>query len=147
MSKKFLFNFILSLTAVAVAVIWLLSIIFPESELGGFNLLWVAAILSGVAGLLFIMRGVFVKGAGPLKKLNIFFGAGLLVITLLAVVQIFTLENKYVLPIIAIIATAALLLSVVAVGGKAWDTGDNQKVGYKNYYERKAEEEKKNKDK
>ena len=50
------------------------------------------------------------------------------------------------MPIIAIVVTVALLLGFVAVGGKKWDQGDNQNVGYKNYYQRKAEEEKKAKE-
>ena len=58
-------------------------------------------------------------------------------------------KQNLVIPIIAVVVTVALLLGFVAVGGKKWDQGDNQNVGYKNYYQRKAEEEKlaeKNKD-
>lgn len=146
MSKRFLFNFILALTGVAVAVFWLLSM-FEIEAFKDFNILWVAAILSGVAGALFVLKGVLTKDISVFKKLNIIFGAGLLVLTLLAIVKIYAIEDKFVLPIIAIIGTAALLLCVIAVGGKKWDTGDNQKVGYKNYYQRKEEEERKNKDK
>ena len=47
-----------------------------------------------------------------------------------------------VIPIIALVAAVGLLLTILFTGGKKWDEGDNQKVGYKNYYERKAEEEK-----
>ena len=61
-------------------------------------------------------------------------------------VNIFAIKNELVLPIIAIIVTVALLIGVIATGGKSSDTGDNQKAGYKNYYQRKAEEEKKNKE-
>ena len=38
---------------------------------------------------------------------------------------------------------AGIVLGVLVTGGKKWDEGDNQKVGYKTYRERKAEEEKK----
>jgi uncharacterized membrane protein YesL len=38
----------------------------------------------------------------------------------------------------------ALLLGFVAIGGKKWDEGDNQKEGYKTYRERKAEEQQSN---
>ena len=31
--------------------------------------------------------------------------------------------------------------TALITGGKKWDEGDNHKVGYKNYYQRKAEEE------
>lgn len=140
MNKKFMFNFILALTGVALAVCWLLSMLdIPAFE--SFNILWVAAAISGVAGVLFVFRGLFSKNVTYFKKLYIILGAGLLVITLLAIVKIFALEGDLILPIIAIIATVALLLCVIAVGGKKWDTGDNQQVGYKNYYQRKKEAE------
>ena len=34
------------------------------------------------------------------------------------------------------------MLSVIAVGGNRWDSGDNKQVGYKNYFQRKKAEEK-----
>ena len=51
-----------------------------------------------------------------------------------------------ILPIISIVITVAFLITVLATGGKKWDEGDNHKAGYKNYYERKADEEKKEKE-
>ena len=35
-----------------------------------------------------------------------------------------------------------LVLGILITGGKKWDEGDNHKAGYKNYYQRKEEEEK-----
>ena len=54
------------------------------------------------------------------------------------------LPESYVWPVIAVILTVAGLLSLRATGGKKWDGGDNEQVGYKDYRTRKAEEEKRN---
>ena len=131
MSKKFMFRFALGLVAVVVAVMWLLSVIpGTKDAMGWFKL---------------------GKNAVPLKKLNIYFGAGFVLVAVLSMIGELAIEDKQnlVIPIIAVVVTVALLLGFVAVGGKKWDQGDNQNVGYKNYYQRKAEEEKlaeKNKD-
>jgi peptidoglycan/LPS O-acetylase OafA/YrhL len=146
MSKKFLFNLILALTVVGISVLWLLSIFQTDAQISKFNLRWAVVIFATVAGFCFIARGLFEKGYSILKKISIFFGAGLLIVSLFAIVDIFAVDNKYVFPIIAVICSVALLLGIVAVGGKKWDAADNQKVGYKNYYQRKEEEERNKKD-
>ena len=89
---------------------------------------------------------MFGKTAGPLKKLWIFFGAAFLVVAVITLACEIAMPSKIVMPIIAIVLAVALLLGFIAVGGKKWDAGDNQKVGYKNYYQRKAEEERKKDD-
>ena len=154
MSKKFMFRFALGLVAVVVAVMWLLSVIpSTKDAMGWFTLGWAITIIAGVFGLAFIFRGLFGKSAGPLKKLNIYFGAGFVLVAVLSMIGELAMDSadkqNLVIPIIAVVVTVALLLGFVAVGGKKWDQGDNQNVGYKNYYQRKAEEEKlaeKNKD-
>lgn len=145
MSKKFMFRFTLGLVAVVVAVMWLLSVIPGTKEaMGWFTLGWAITIIAGVFGLAFIFRGLFGKNFGPLKKLNIYFGAGFILVAVFSMIGELAIEDKQslVIPIIAVVVTVALLLGFVAVGGKKWDQGDNQNVGYKNYYQRKAEEEK-----
>lgn len=144
MSKKFMFQFMLALTVVVAAVLWILQVC---NVIAWFSASAAIALISGVSGLMFIFKGLFGRtNASALKKLNIYFGAGLLIVALFMLVNIFAIKNELVLPIIAIIVTVALLIGVIATGGKSSDTGDNQKAGYKNYYQRKAEEEKKNKE-
>ncbi|MCH5161124.1 MAG: hypothetical protein J1G04_03750 [Clostridiales bacterium] len=144
MGNKFLFKFLLTGALVVAAVLWILQVSGVIEWFSG----WIAiAIVSGAAGVALILRGIFEKtNALGLKKINIILGAGFLVIALLMVVNIFAIKNELVVPIIALIGAVALLLGVFVTGGKSSDTGDNQKAGYKNYYERKAEEEKKKKD-
>ena len=111
-----------------------------------FTLGWAATIAAGVLGVAFVGRGLFGKTAGPLKKLWIFFGAAFLVVAVITLACEIAMPSKIVMPVIAIVLAVALLLGFIAVGGKKWDAGDNQKVGYKNYYQRKAEEERKKDD-
>lgn len=145
MSKKFLFGLIVCLLIVAIAVLWLLSALGVE-EMKWFTLGWAATIAAGVLGVAFVGRGLFGKTAGPLKKLWIFFGAAFLVVAVITLACEIGMPSKIVMPVIAIVLAVALLLGFIAVGGKKWDAGDNQKVGYKNYYQRKAEEERKKDD-
>ena len=145
MSKKFLFGLIVCLLIVAIAVLWLLSALGVE-EMKWFTLGWAATIAAGVLGVAFVGRGLFGKTAGTLKKLWIFFGAAFLVVAVITLACEIAMPSKIVMPVIAIVLAVALLLGFIAVGGKKWDAGDNQKVGYKNYYQRKAEEERKKDD-
>ena len=145
MSKKFLFGLIVCLLIVAIAVLWLLSALGVE-EMKWFTLGWAATIAAGVLGVAFVGRGLFGKTAGPLKKLWIFFGAAFLVVAVITLACEIAMPSKIVMPVIAIVLAVALLLGFIAVGGKKWDAGVNQKVGYKNYYQGKAEEERKKDD-
>ena len=139
-----MFQFMLAAAVVAAAVLWILQVCGVIAWFSGSVAI---AIVSGVAGILYIIKGLFGKtNASALKKLNIYFGAGLLIVAMFMIINIFTLKSGLVAPIICLIITVALLLGVIATGGKSSDTGDNQKAGYKNYYQRKAEEEKKNKE-
>lgn len=142
MNKRFLFGFIIGAAALAAAVLWLLSVLVPDT-FGWFSGGWAVVLISGVAGLAFVLKGVCVKESGVLKKLSILIGAGLLIICFIQLAVELALPKNAIAPIITVIVVAALLLGYVVVGGKKWDSGDNQKVGYKNYYQRKAEEEKK----
>ena len=140
MSKKFLFKFLIALVFVASAVVWLLSVLYP-STFGNLNLSWIIASVCAVLGLIFIGRGLFSKKLGIAKKLNILIGAGFIVAGVFALVGTIV-KDSLVWPIIAVVIAVALLLCLFATGGKKWDEADNQKVGYKDYYARKAEEEK-----
>lgn len=136
MSKNLLFKVLVALCFVAVAVLWALSV----AEIITINLSWLIAIFAFALGALFILKGLIAKNVGTYKKLNILFGALLVVAGILALVGTF-IDTKLVLPIIAIIVTVAVLLCILATGGKKWDQGDNENVGYKNYWERKKEKE------
>lgn len=146
MSKNFLFKLLIGLIILAGPVLWLLSLIIPDT-FGWFNLSYAVALVSGGVGLLLLLKGVFKKDNVVFKKANIWLGMGLLVVTLLSIASAIALPENWILPIICVMAALAIVLGIIGTGGKKWDTADNQKVGYKNYHQRKAEEEKQNKDK
>lgn len=136
MSKNMIFKVLIALCFVAVAVVWILSV----QGIIAVNLAWLIAVFAFAVGALFIIRGLFGKNVGVLKKLNILFGAALVVAGVFALVGTF-IEGNLVLPIISIILTVAILLCVLATGGRKWDEADNNKVGYKDYWARKKEKE------
>ena len=142
MNKKGVTKIIVALLFVAAAVLWLLSVLLPDA-FAGWNLAWIISVFGGSLGLIFILKGLFSKKAlGIKKKFDVILGGVLMLGAVLALVGTI-ISDKLVLPIIAVAVTLIALLCLLAVGGKKWDTADNEKVGYKNYYERKKEQEKK----
>ncbi len=139
------FKLFLGLSVLAAAVVWLITVISPDT-FGDINVAsWAVLIVSACWGIAFIINGLVKNDVGISKKFTIMLGAGFLVIALFMVVNIFAFDDAVILPIIAIIISVAMILCMLAVGGKKWDQGDNENAGYKNYYQRKAEEEAKNK--
>ena len=116
MSKKIIPKLLVALSFVIAAVLFLMSELEPD-QFGWFNLSWAGVIFAGVSGLA-LLFGALGQKTTSLKKLQLLLSGILLV-----VVSVF------------------LVLGILFTGGKKWDTGDNQKIGYKNYYQRKAEEE------
>ena len=145
MSKNFLFKLLIGLIILAAPVLWLLSLVVPET-FGWFNLAYCVAMVSLGVGLLLLIRGVFKKDNVLYKKLNIWLGIGLLVVTLFSIASAIALPDNWIVPIVCVLVAAGIVLGIIGTGGKKWDTADNQKVGYKNYHQRKAEEEKKDKE-
>ena len=128
MSKNLLFKVLVALCFVAAAVLWILS----AADIIAINMSWAIAVFAFVLGALFIGKGLFSRNVGTFKKLNILFGAVFVVAGVLALVGTF-IEESLVLPIIALIVTLAVLLCILATGGRKWDQGDNDNAGYKNY--------------
>lgn len=140
MSKSFFFKLLIALAWLAAAVLWLLSVILPE-KFGFFNLNWAIVVICGTGGLALLLRGIFAKKTGVLKKSDVYLGAVLLIVAGISIVFALALPKSYIWPIIAVVVALAGVFSVVATGAKKWDEGDNHKVGYKDYRTRKAEEE------
>lgn len=141
MSKKILVKFFLVIAVLIVGILWLLSIVDPDL-FGKFKFSYAIAIICGIWGLTFLAFGLLSKSNVLTKKMYFVLATGLLVGACFAIFASFGLEDKYVGVVVFIIVIAVLLFNILGSGGKSWDEGDNQKVGYKNYYQRKAEEEK-----
>ena len=140
MSKNFFFKFGFMLVFVAVALLWVLSVAMPE-EFGAFTGQWAIVIACGLIGIFYVFRA-FAKNLNAYKKFYLLVGFVLIAIAVVMLINIFSIKNDLIVPIIALLGAIALLLSVVVTGGKKWDQGDNKNMGYKNYFQRKAEEEK-----
>ncbi len=141
MSKNFLYKTLGAVVLVLAAVLYLLSVIIPEN-FGFFNLAWAGMILCAGWGLILLVQGIFQKNVTVIKKFKIISGAGLLIVAVVCAVTAALMPSELVIPIVAIVLAAAVMLGLLATGGKGWDEGDNQAVGYKNYFERKKEQEK-----
>ena len=141
MSKNILIKLLVALAFLAAAVFFFLSVLDVE-PFTEFSASWAGVIFAGVSGLALLFSGIGTKNSTQLKKMKIFFSAALLVVALVCLIFALALPENWILPLILILAGVMLVLGVLITGGKKWDTGDNQKVGYKNYYQRKAEEEK-----
>ena len=146
MSRNLIYKLLGALVVVAAAVLWILSLTVPET-FGFFSLAWAGVLLCGGIGVIFLLNGIFQKNITTIKKLKIWFGVALLVCAVLCLVSAITIPENLVIPIIAVIVAVGFMITILAPAGKKWDEGDNHKVGYKNYFERKKEEEKQNEEK
>ena len=137
MSKKLFVRLLVALSFLAAAVFFFLSVleIEPFTE---FSASWAGVIFAGVSGLALLFGAIGTKNSTQLKKMQIFLSAGLLVVALVCLIFALALPEDWILPLIFILLGVMLVLSVLITGGKKWDEGDNHKVGYKNYYQRKA---------
>lgn len=145
MSKKFFVRLLVGIAFLVAAVLYLLSVVLPDT-FGFFSLAWAGLLFTGVGAIAFLLYGFTVKNSVTLKKLYLILGGIFLVLAVLCLVSALALPKNWILPMILVIAALVALFCVLATGGKNWDEGDNQKIGYKNYYQRKAEEEKNKKD-
>ena len=146
MSRNLIYKLLGGLVVLAAAVLWILSLTVPET-FGFFSLAWAGVLLCGGIGLIFLLNGIFQQNISTIKKLKVWFGVGLLVGALLCLVSAIAIPDSLVIPIIAVIVAVGFIITILATGGKKWDEGDNHKAGYKNYFERKKEEEKQNEEK
>ncbi len=146
MGRNIIYKLLGALVILVAVVLWLLSIIVPDT-FGFFNLAWAGLLLCGGLGLIVILQACFQPNATTMKKLKVWLGIGLLVCAVLCLVSALALDDSIVLPIIAIVIAVGIIITIFASAGKKWDEGDNHSIGYKNYHERKADEEKNNEQK
>ena len=144
MKKGLGFKLLILFTLAAIVVFWILALAMPESSFAKYwQPAYITAALTGVVGVIFLVsafRGKHVIA----KKLNITLACCFFVACALSLgLGVAKLDNKFTLPIVAAVVVGCLILSLLSTGGKKWDTCDNEKVGYKNYRERKEEENRK----
>ncbi len=139
MQKRYLFSVINLAALVLAAILWVIDVASPTA-MPGFSFAWAAFIATAIWGVSFTVR-VFFEKQTVLKKSWAILSGVFYVAAAGSLIGALALPGKLVLPIICLAVAASLLIGSLVLGGKKWDEGDNQKPGYKNYYERKAEEE------
>ena len=144
MSKKLFVRLLVALSFLVAAVFFLLSVLEVE-PFTDFSASWAGVIFAGISGIALLFSAIGTKNSVQLKKLQIALSAALLAVAALCLIFALALPENLILPIILVVLAVMLVLGVLITGGKKWDEGDNHKAGYKNYYQRKAEEEKKKK--
>ncbi len=138
MQKRHLFTVINLAALVFALVLWVISVANPAA-LPDFSFAWVVFIATAIWGVSFTVRVFFEKQVILKKSWTIL--AGVFYVTAAgALIGALALPKNMILPILCLAAGIALLVGSLVLGGKKWDQGDNEKPGYKTYYERKEEE-------
>lgn len=143
MDKRFFSRILIILGVVAVLVLWLLKELPATANLfGWYSVAWAATIFSGVVGLKFLLDGIFMGSTGVIsRKFLILLGTVCLIFGFICLTSAIVIPENIIMPIIAIAIAGAIFLGILVTGARKWDGADNQRVGYKNYHQRKAEEE------
>ena len=141
MGRNLIYKLVGAFIILLAAVFWLLSILIPD-VFGAFSLAWAGVLICGGLGIVLLAQGVVQKNVSTIKKLKIWFSVVLFICAVLCLVSALVIPYNLVLPIISIIVAFGLIITILATGGVKWDEGDNHKKGYKNYFERKEEENK-----
>src|SRR5574344_1785360 len=112
MSKSFLYKLLIGLVIAADAVLWLLSLIIPNT-FGWFNSSYAVAVATGGIGVLLLLKGAFTKSGVTYKSANIWLGVGLLVVTVFALVSAIAIPKNIVAPIIACVLAAGIIITIL----------------------------------
>lgn len=148
MDKKILSRIFLPIVLVVLVGLWVAQVILANYDAGQnvlswYSLSWATTIFLAAAGLKFLLDGIFMRSKGVIaRRMTIIAGGVVLGLALICLTSAIALPRNIITPIIAMILAVAIFIGILVTGGRKWDAGDNQSVGYKNYYQRKAEAEK-----
>ncbi len=137
MKKRHIFTIINLAALVFALMLWVIALAAPDL-MPGFGFAWAAFVATIIWAVSFTVR-IFFEEEVVLKKSWSILATVFYVTATGCIVGALALPGKLVLPILCLAAAIALLVGSLVLGGKKWDEGDNQKPGYKNYYERKEE--------
>jgi hypothetical protein len=138
---KFIFKAIDIFALVLGCFLWLMSEVAKDS-FAWFNFAFAVVVICGLWGVSSIIQGAIFKEKTVIKKARLIIGGIFLVVSAGSLIWAINMPGNIVLPIICLIIALAIFAGLFISGGKKWDEADNQKEGYKNYYERKVEADK-----
>ncbi|MCL1945460.1 MAG: hypothetical protein FWF56_06650 [Firmicutes bacterium] len=147
-SLSVFFNLIIGLAFLSAAILWLLGSL-PDTEdvFGSFDFSWALVLATGVTAGVMVLYGIFTSNVGSYKRLYFLLGAIFAIVAVVSLISALTLPNGVLVPSIAVIAMTLVVICLVFTSySKKWDIGDNQDSEYKNYYQRKAEQDNNNLD-
>lgn len=139
MNRKIIFSAVNVGGLLIASLLWLLSVVAPDA-FGWYNFSFAIAVVFAIWGASFIVKGVTGDDSVATKKANVLFGAILAVIALIALPFAIAIPTNVIPPLVCVTVALIAFISIIATAGKKWDAGDNEKPGYKNYYERKNDE-------
>lgn len=147
MDKRIISRILMPLFVIAVLVLWLLREIPATADMfAWYSLSWGVTIFLGLAGVKYLLDAIFMRSKGVFaRKFTFLISAMFFVLGLICLTSAITIPQNLIAPIVALILAGAILLGVLFTGARKWDAGDNQAVGYKNYHQRKAEQERQEK--
>ena len=143
-SRNFIYKAIGAGIVLVDALLWLFSAVIPDT-FGWFNFAWFTFILCAGIGLVLLLNALIEKNVEAIRQFKVWCGAGLLILAVICLISALALKGSIVIPLIAVILAAGLVLAILVGQGKKWDKGDNKQEGYQNYFERKKAEEDKQK--
>ncbi|MDR3021868.1 MAG: hypothetical protein LBU60_04255 [Clostridiales bacterium] len=144
MKKSTIYWLIIALGILLPAVFWLLSEM-PSSKdaFGAFNFAWFLTISSGTLAACLIVKGTVDESTKSYQKVYILSGAIIASVAVLAFVSAIAWPDKVWIPLLVVVLAICFLGGVLFTqDGKKWDQGDNHKEGYKNYRQRKDDDQK-----
>ena len=149
MDKKILSRIFIPFVLVVLAGLWgakvILANYYPDHAdlLSWYSLNWAVTVFLAAVGVHYLLCGIFMRSKGVIaRRMTIIAGSVMLALAVINLTFAIALPRNIIAPIIAIFMTLGLFFGILVTGGRKWDGGDNQVVGYKNYRQRKAEEEK-----
>lgn len=140
MKKSMIFSLINAFAFFVCAILWVLSLVLP-AEFKWFNLGYGIALVCAVIGITFVF-GASKRLDLMDRKAKITLAVIFWVIAVIALAFAIALPVSFVPALVCLVIAIGVVIGVFVTGGEKWDKGDNQQEGYKNYYERKAEQEK-----
>jgi len=133
--KKYLVNIIFFALLVILSVVFLF--VGPEN-----NWYWFLACFMWVGGVGILLQGIFVKDVSIKKAAFVLSGIAFALGFLFMSYANDWIAQRWIAFLFVFLAIALFAGGIFGIGHK-WDKGDNEKEGYKNYYQRKEEEAKK----
>ena len=138
MNKNIIFTAINVGGVLIASLLWLLAVVAPDA-FGWYNFSFAVTVVFAVWGVSCIVKGATIDDSVTTKKAYLILGVVLAIVALVALPFAIAVPTNVVPPLVCITIALGAFITLIATKGKKWDMGDNEKAGYKNYYERKEE--------